>query len=332
MGKKAGDFKGPYQGRDVNRRSFLSTSAKAVGGVALVGASAAYYYDREARVGGDLTAQVRDYTVADDTSLPELIMVHGSNPSQTVDRALDGLGGIQRFIARGDRVAIKPNIGWERFPEQAANTNPELVGRVVEQCLQAGASEVIVTDSSCNEANRSFQKSSIGQYAHNAGAKVLLPQSHRFREMALGGGILRSWQVYQPFIQTDKVINMAIIKHHSLTAVTAGMKNWYGILGGTRNLLHQDIHQSIFDLANFMRPTLTILDGIRILVRNGPQGGSYDDVEARNVVIAGTDQVACDALGATLLGREGRDLRYVAMADGVIGQMDLSRVRYREVT
>ncbi len=332
MGKKAGDFKGPYQGRDVNRRSFLSTSVKAVGGVALAGASAGYFYDREARIEDNLTAQVRDYTVADDTSLPELIMVHGSDPSQTVDRALQGLGGIQRFIARGDRVAIKPNIGWERFPDQAANTNPELVGRVVEQCLQAGASEVIVTDSSCNEANRSFQKSAIGTYAYNAGATVLLPQSHRFREMALGGGILRRWQVYQPFIQTDKVINMAIIKHHSLTAVTAGMKNWYGILGGTRNLLHQDIHQSIFDLANFMRPTLTILDGIKILVRNGPQGGSYDDVESRNVIIAGTDQVACDALAVTLLGREGRDLPYIAMADGIIGQMDLSRVRYREVT
>lgn len=332
MAKKAGDFKSPYRGKDIDRRDFLKTAVRAAGGVVATGAGAAYFFGREDRASELLQAQVRDYRVDDDTTRPEVVMVHGSDPHQILSRALESLGGISRFIERGDTVAIKPNIGWERFPEQAANTNPHLVSAMVEQCLQAGAGEVVVTDASCNDPNRAFQKSAIGQYAHNAGARVLLPQPHRFREMSLGGGILGRWEVYQPLIQADKVINMAIVKHHSLTAVTAGMKNWYGILGGARNLLHQDIHQSIFDLANFVRPTLTVLDAIRVLVRNGPQGGSYDDVEERNVLIAGTDQVACDALGATLLGREGRDLRYLAMADGVLGHVDINNVRFREHT
>ena len=99
----------------------------------------------------------------------------------------------------------EPNIGWERFPEQAANTNPELVARVVDLCFEAGASDVLVTDASCNDPNRSFQKSGIGLMAYNAGARVVLPQRHRFREMALDGGILRDWLVYQPLIQADKV-------------------------------------------------------------------------------------------------------------------------------
>ena len=331
MAKKAGDYKSPYRGKATDRRTFLQTAGKTIAGVALVSTAGVYFHDREYRVDSEARAQVRDYTVADDERYPQVVMVHGSDPAQVADRALDALGGVERFITNGDKVAIKPNIGWERFPEQAANTNPILVARVVEKCFQAGADEVVVTDVSCNDPNRAFQKSGIGTSAHNAGARVVLPQPHHFREMELGGTALHRWEVYQPLVQADKVINMAIVKHHSLTAMTAGMKNWYGILGGRRNLLHQSIHRSIFDLTNFIRPTLTVLDGIRVLVRNGPQGGSYDDVENRNVIIAGTDQVACDALGATLLGLDGRDLPYLAMADGVIGNVDLNLVRYREI-
>ncbi|MCA9562653.1 MAG: DUF362 domain-containing protein [Myxococcales bacterium] len=310
----------------------LKTGLRAGAGLLVPGTAAGYFLDREKRTDEMAAAQVRNYSVESVAAHPDVVMVHGSDPLQTLERTLSSLGGIERFIERGDRVVIKPNIGWERFPEQAANTNPMLVAHMVALCQRAGAEEVIVTDASCNDANRSYHKSGIGQAAYNAGARVLLPQPHRFREMELGGGILRRWAVYQPFIQADKVINMAIVKHHSLTMVTAGMKNWYGILGGTRNLLHQDIHQSIFDLAHFMRPTLTILDGIRVLVRNGPQGGSYDDVERRDVIIAGIDQVACDSLAAGLLGRRPDELRYLRMADGVIGHTDMNRIRYREIT
>jgi uncharacterized protein (DUF362 family) len=124
---------------------------------------------------------------------------------------------------------------------------------------------------------------------------------------------------------------MAICKHHNLTAYTGVMKNLYGILGGQRNLLHQDIHTSIFDLQNYLRPTLTVLDAFRVLVRNGPQGGSFSDTEIRNRLVIGTDPVAIDAIGATILGNNPRDIGYLTLSDGILGHLDPLKVRIKEV-
>ena len=170
-------------------------------------------------------------------------MVHEEQPALAVDRALEALGGIERFIDSGDRVALKPNIGWKRFPEQAANTNPEVVGRLVDSCFQAGARQVIVCDATCNDANRTYQKSGIARAAYDAGATVLLPEEHRFREMAIGGTVLQQWLVFEALLTADKLINVPIVKHHSLTGITCAIKNWYGVLGGVRALLHQNIHR-----------------------------------------------------------------------------------------
>ena len=186
--------------------------------------------------------------------------------------------GSSRFVSRQDVVVIKPNIAWDRTPEQAANTNPEVVAEVVRQCWQAGAKRVIVTDVSCNEPRRCFQRSGIQAAARAEGAEVILPDPELFREVDMGGVVLKSWPVFTPFLEADKIINLPIAKHHVLTGATLGMKNWYGILGGERNRLHQQIHQSLVDLANFMLPTLTLMDCYRILLRNGPTGGNLEDV------------------------------------------------------
>jgi uncharacterized protein (DUF362 family) len=175
-------------------------------------------------------------------------------------------------------VVLKPNIAWDRTPEQAANTNPDVVAEVVRQCWQAGAKRVIVTDVSCNEPRRCFQRSGIQAAARAEGAEVILPDPELFREVDLGGVVLKSWPVFTPFLEADKIFNLPIAKHHVLTGATLGMKNWYGILGGERNRLHQQIHQSLVDLANFMLPTVTLIDCYRILLRNGPTGGNLEDV------------------------------------------------------
>ena len=212
-----------------------------------------------------------------------------------VQRALRDLGGIEHFVRPQDVVVIKPNIAWDRTPEQAANTNPELVGEVVRQCRDAGAKRVVVTDVSCNEARRCFHRSGIEAAAREAGAEVILPDPDLFREVDLGGAVLKSWPVFTPFLEADKIINLPIAKHHGLCGVTLGMKNWYGILGGQRSRLHQQIHQSLVDLAGFMLPTLTVMDCYRILLRNGPTGGNLEDVAVKKTVVAGTDPVALDA-------------------------------------
>jgi len=237
----------------------------------------------------------RDHRISTDPQLPHLSVVQGGEPRALVQKSLENLGGMRRFVGRQDVVVIKPNIAWDRTPEQAANTNPEVVAEVVRQCWQAGAKRVIVTDVSCNEARRCFQRSGIQAAAKAEGAEVILPDPELFREVDLGGVALKSWPVFIPFLEADKIINLPIAKHHGLTGCTLGMKNWYGILGGQRNRLHQQIHQSLADLAAFMLPTVTLMDCYRVLLRNGPTGGNLEDVATKKTMVAGTDPVALDA-------------------------------------
>lgn len=330
---KAGDISNAdYRGAEPDRRDVLRIGATGLVGASFFGAGAWWLYDRESRIEKvKEVGLVRDYRVPDDTRYPEVVNIGGADPFQTASRAVELLGGMSRFIERGDTVAIKPNIGWDRAPKHAANTNPELIAALVELCYKAGASEVVVTDASCNDANRAYNKSGIGLAAYNAKARVILPRKDRFRDLLMEGRLLKRWPVYTPLISADKVINVAICKHHNLTAYTGVMKNLYGILGGQRNLLHQDIHTSIYDLQNFLRPTLTVLDAFRILVRNGPQGGSFSDTAVKNRLVMGTDPVAIDTIGATILGTEPRDIGYLQLADGVLGHLDLTKVRIKEV-
>jgi uncharacterized protein (DUF362 family) len=271
----------------------------------------------------------RDHTVEANTALPEMVVVQGDDPRALVRRAFDDLGGVGRFIAHGDVVVLKPNIAWDRTPEQAATTNPELVAEVVKQCVQAGAKRVIVTDVSCNEAERCFRRSGIAAAARAEGADVILPDPARFREVNLGGEVLQNWQVFEPFLLADKVINLPIAKHHALTGATLGFKNWYGILGGERNRLHQQIHQSLVDLAAFMLPTLTLLDCYRVLLRNGPTGGNLEDVALHKTLVAGTDPVAVDAYAAkTYWNLDADAMPYLKLAEKRgLGQAEFAQVR-----
>jgi uncharacterized protein (DUF362 family) len=287
--------------KGTDRRQFLQALLR-VGGLsaASVGVGA-WLKGRSARpVEASAVVFTRRRPIADSPALPELVVTRGESPRALVRGAIDTLGGIGRFVSRGDVVVVKPNIGWDRAPEFAATTNPEIVGEVVRMCREAGARQVIVTDVSCNDARASFERSGIAAAATAAGATVVLPEPHRFRTVDLRGDVLTEWPVLEPFVIADKVINLAIAKHHSLTGVTLGMKNWYGIIGGQRNRLHQRINESLADLTAFVTPALTIIDGYRVLMRNGPTGGSPADVEERKTLIASTDPVAADAYAARM--------------------------------
>jgi uncharacterized protein (DUF362 family) len=271
----------------------------------------------------------RRFAVPADVRHPEMVVAQGEDPRALVRKALAGLGGVQRFISRGDVVVIKPNIAWDRTPEQAANTNPLAVAEMVRQCLDAGARKVIVTDVSCNEPHRCFERSGIARAAGAEGAQVVLPEERLFHRVNLRGEVLGEWPVLEPFIAADKMINFPVAKSHSLTGVTLGMKNWYGILGGARNRLHQRIHESLADLADAMRPTLTLVDAYRVLIRNGPTGGSFADVLLKKTLVAGTDPVALDAyLAKAYWNIEPRQLRYLRLAqERGLGKLDFASVR-----
>ncbi|MFO0672685.1 MAG: DUF362 domain-containing protein [Polyangiaceae bacterium] len=286
--------------------------------------------------------QVRDYRLPGARTQGELAdlavarspkdLVEPLTPEALVKNALAAMGGMGRFVSRGDVVVIKPNIGWDRMPVHAANTNPDVVGAVVKLAFEAGAKKVVVADGSCNDPNRCFQRSGIWRKAYGLGAQVVLPAEHRFRTMRLKGDVLDEWPIFTTLVEADKVINVPVAKHHNLAKFTAAMKNWYGVLGGRRNRLHQNIDVSIADLATFMRPTLTIVDAVRVLVRNGPQGGNIDDTRELHTVVASVDQVAADAFSCTLIGQHRDALPYLKMGhERGIGTMFWENLRVKEV-
>ncbi len=292
---------------------------------------------------GQGARQVRDYRLADSTkdlANAELAIARGvrdgdgkaPSAEELVTRALAAMGTMSAFVSQGDVVVVKPNIGWDRMPIHAANTNPDVVGAVVKLALAAGAKKVVVADGSCNDPNRCFQRSGIWKSAYDNGAEVVLPAEHHYRTMRLQGDVLDEWPVFTTLVNADKVINVPVAKHHNLAKFTAAMKNWYGVLGGRRNRLHQNIDTSIADLATFMRPTLTIIDATRVLMRNGPQGGNIDDTRELLTVVASVDQVAADAYACTLIGQHRDNLPYLKTAhDRGIGTMYWENLRTKEV-
>lgn len=262
----------------------------------------------------------------------DLVVVEGSSPSKITRTAIEALGGMKRFISRGDIVVIKPNMAWDRTPEQAANTNPEVVAEVVKMCFEAGAKKVKVFDRTINDPRRCYIQSGIADAARAFGAEVSYVDERKFKEMNINGEVLKKWPLYTEIFEADKIINIPIAKHHSLAKLTMAMKNWMGIMGGYRGQIHQRLDESLVDLSFFIKPTLTILDAVRILVANGPQGGNIADVRRLDTVVAGVDQVAIDSFGATLFGMRGSDLGYVRIAHGYgLGKMDISKLKVKKI-
>lgn len=299
----------------MQRRDFIKKTGKAVALATVTGGTGLLFHNRVKSNYEILLPKTKDFEVPPDTNLPGITLTRNEDHLAALNGSLDAIGGIKRFIKPGERVTIKPNVGWDRAPAQAANTNPELVAEMVRLCLGAGATEVIVTDVTCNDPRRCFLRSGIRKAAEEAGARVILPGDDDFVKTNLGGELLTVWPVVKHFIDTDRLINMPITKHHSLSSCTIGMKNLYGILGGRRNQLHQEIDQSIVDLANFCRPTLTIVDATRVLLRGGPQGGSLDDVATMNSVICSTDQVAADSRASEFLGLSAQRVSHILLAE-----------------
>lgn len=264
---------------------------------------------------------------------PDLAVVHGVSPDKIVRAAVEALGGIRRFISKGDLVVVKPNIGWDRRPEQAATTNPEVVGTLVALCLEAGAAKVKVFDRPCNDPRRCYVQSGIEAAAKAAGAEVSHLDDRKFREVKLPGGVaIQSWPLYVDVLEADKLINVPIAKHHGLGKLTLSLKNWMGVMGENRGRIHQRLDVTLVDLASVLKPCLTVVDAVRVLRAHGPQGGDLADVSRLDTVLAGTDQVALDAYGATLFGLTGADLGFVREgARRGLGVMDLGKLSIQKL-
>jgi len=248
-------------------------------------------------------------------------------------KVFDEAGGIKQFISKGDVVVVKPNISWARQPKFAATTHPEVLETVIELCRDAGAKKVRIVDHTINNARRCFALSGAGRIAKKTGADLVYPRSSLMRRMKIRGSRLDVWPVFVPTIEADKLINLPVAKHHSLTTLTLGMKNWIGSVGGSRWSLHQDINQTIVDLAQFFKPTVTLIDAIRIMTRNGPSGGSASDVAVKNTLILSDDPVAADAKAALIFGKKPKSLGFIRLArKHGLGTYNFGKLNQKKVT
>jgi uncharacterized protein (DUF362 family) len=266
-----------------------------------------------------------------------LAVAKGKEYEALVERVLQPLGGIAAFVRSGDRVVVKPNIAWDRTPEQGNNTHPDVVKGVVRLCLDAGAKRVVVFDHGVGEPRRCYARSGIQGAVESVGdsrARCVFPDKRRLVPVQIADGkSLKQLDFFQDVLATDCdcYINVPVAKTHQFTKLTLGLKNAMGVIDN-RGEIHKDIHQRIADMNLVIRPQLTIIDATRILLRNGPGGGTPEDLKVLDTLIASADIVATDAYATTLFGMKPEEVRStVAAANHGLGEIDLSKVNIVEV-
>ena len=302
----------------ISRRQFIARSTRAGASILAACSIGYWFYDSAGpgRSAADSTAlQIPDFSMP--RLGPRMSIVRGSNRSETLALALKSIGGIEAFIKEGDRVLLKVNAAFASPPMLSATTHPEIVSVITRLCFKAGAQSVTLTDNPINDPTSCLRLTGIEQAALSAGARVVLPQNEFFKPCTLPGAqLIQNWPVlYKPLREVNKVIGTAPVKDHHRSGASMIMKNWYGLLGGRRNIFHQNIHTIIKELALMVKPTLVVLDGTFTMMRNGPTGGSLSDLKPTNTIIVATDQVAADAFGASLLGKTIAELAFIKKAE-----------------
>lgn len=260
---------------------------------------------------------------------PLVAVAEGSDYPAITRRTINAVGGMKKYVKPGDIVVVKPNMGWDRAVDLAANTHPQVVRAIVEECLTAGARKVKVFDNTCNDARRCYANSGIENALKgmkNVECKQIEPE--RFKKTTLNGQFLKEWELYDEALSANVYINVPIAKHHGLSRLTLGLKNVMGIMGGNRGYIHRNLDVAIADVNAYFKAHLTIIDATRILTAHGPQGGNIADVRVLNKVIASTDIVAADAFATTLFGMKPADVPITVVAHKRgLGEMNLDRIR-----
>lgn len=260
---------------------------------------------------------------------PVLSLAEGSDYGAITRNALNALGGIQKFVKPGNIVVVKPNLGWDRKPEFAANTHPLVVKAIAEECLKAGAKKVKIFDNPCNDPRRCYENSGVSAALKGVkNIELKYMEDERYKNTKLSGVFLKEWELYDEALLADVFINVPVAKHHGLTRVSLGLKNIMGIMGGNRGYIHRGIEDALVDVNKVVKSHLTIIDATRILLNHGPQGGNLKDVKVLNKVIACQDIVAADAYATTFFGLNPQDISTTVTAyKRGMGEMNLSKVK-----
>jgi len=264
----------------------------------------------------------------------DLVAIKGGEPDAMFDRAIESLGGMKSFVKKGQKVVVKPNIGWDVTPERAGNTNPVLVKRIVQQCYEAGAKEVYVFDNTCDNWKRCYSNSGIERAVKDAGGMIVSGDSERYyQEVEVKQGKkLTSTKVHELILDSDVFINVPVLKHHSSTDLTISMKNLMGNVWDRGYWHRNNLHQCIADFTSFRKPDLNIVDAYYVMKKNGPRGVSKGDVVLMKSQIISADIVAADSAAAKLFGTEPEEISYIKLASEMkLGQMDLSKLNINRI-
>jgi len=320
----------------IDRRQFLERMV-ALGGTALATAAFISLLGCSKESAPELPSDTTPLTPL--PSPPEgaayLAVARGDTPTTLVERAVEALGGIGRFVKSGNDVIIKPNICVDyRTQEYAATTNPEVVGALVALCIGAGASRVRVMDHPFSgSAEKAYVTSGIAEAVEAAGGEMEVMATMKFQDTPIPNGqSIKSCRVYEDIVETDVLIDVPIAKHHDRTVLSLGMKNLLGVVSNPGDYHKADMAERVTDLNTLARPHLVVVDAIRILTNHGPTGGNLNDVKQMNTVIASHDIVAADSYAATLFGKTALDVPIVhAGATRGLGTMDLSSIKIEEI-
>lgn len=265
----------------------------------------------------------------------DLVAVRGGDPDVMFDKGIEALGGIKAYVKKDQKVVIKPNIGWDAIPERAATTNPKLITRIIQHCLEAGAKDVYMFDHTCDNWNKCYLNSGLQEAARNAGAKVVAGNSESYYQEVTNDHtkVIKSAKIHELILESDVFINVPILKHHSSTKITIGMKNLMGIVWDRRFWHSNDLHQCIAEFPMYRRPDLNIVDAYAVIKRNGPRGVSKADLVELKSLIISSDIVSADAAATKFFGEEPERINYIRIAhDMKIGNMNLGELNINRIT
>lgn len=265
----------------------------------------------------------------------ELVVIKGGEPDVMFDRAIKELGGLGKFVKKGQTVVVKPNIGWDVTPERAGNTNPLLVKRIIEQCIQAGAKKVYVFDNTCDNWLKCYKNSGIEKVVKEAGGHIVPGNTESYyQEVTVPDGkVLKKAKVHELILDSDLFINVPVLKNHGSAGYTVAMKNLMGIVWDRRFWHKNNLQQCIADFATYKKkPVLNVVDAYRVMLKNGPRGVSTEDVQLMKTQILTMDMVAADAAGVKLMGGDPDTVSYITYADQMkAGNKNLDKLKISRI-
>lgn len=273
--------------------------------------------------------------ISEKPELPDLVGVREGSPAQMFEVGIKALGGMKRFVKRGQSVLVKPNIGWNKTPNEGATTNPELVGRIIKEAYKAGAKTVYVFDHTVNLEKKCYRRSGIEKAVKNNDGKMRSGEKERlYRKVTLDRAkVLNEVLVHKLYLDCDVVINVPILKDHGGGRMTAALKNLMGVVWDRQYWHKTDLQQAIGEFPLARKPELNVIDAYIVMTDNGPRGISTEDLSLEKMQILSTDGVLADTAAARILDLTLEEVPYLNIAAKLkLGTTDLKNSRIKRIS